>query len=90
MEKELTILLVEDEQSECDEIAAYVDTLDDISLIGVADRSDTALELIQDRLPDSVILDLELHYGSGNGLTLLHQYEAIEIGKAALCFDHHE
>lgn len=81
MEKELTVLLVEDEQSECDEIAAYMDTLDDISLIGVTDRSDTALELIQDCLPDSVILDLELHYGSGNGLTLLRELRQLNLAK---------
>lgn len=81
MGKELTVLLVEDEQSECDEIAAYMDTLDDISLIGVADRSDAALELIQDCLPDSVILDLELHYGSGNGLALLRELRQLELAK---------
>lgn len=81
MGKELTVLLVEDEQSECDEIAAYMDTLDDISLIGVADRSDAALELIQDCLPDSVILDLELHYGNGNGLALLRELRQLELAK---------
>lgn len=81
MEKELTVLLVEDEQSECDEIAAYMDTLDDIALIGVTDRSDTALELIQDCLPDSVILDLELHHGSGNGLAMLRELRQLDLAK---------
>lgn len=81
MEKELTVLLVEDEQSECDGIAAYMDTLDDMSLIGITDRSDTALELIQDHLPDSVILDLELHYGSGNGLAMLRELRQLELAK---------
>jgi len=81
VDKELTVFLVEDDQQTCDEITAYIDTLDDISLIGVTDRSDRAIEFIRDSLPDSIILDLELHYGSGNGLALLGELRQLGLEK---------
>lgn len=71
MERELSILLVEDDPQACEDIAAYVDTLDDVILIGITNNASKAEQLIQDTLPDAVILDLELHGGSGSGLALL-------------------
>lgn len=80
-EKSLTVLLVEDDQQTCEEIAAYVDTLEDMSLIGVTSNSAKAVEIIQDNLPDAVILDLELHSGSGNGLSLLQAVKQLHLAK---------
>lgn len=71
MDKKLSILLVEDDPEACKEIVAYTAELDDISLIGVTNNSSKALEYIKDYLPDAIILDLELHHGSGNGLFVL-------------------
>lgn len=67
----LSILLVEDDTFACEEIENYVDTCDNVCLVGITSSSDEALELVQRRLPDAVILDLELHNGSGNGLLFL-------------------
>lgn len=71
MEKELSILLVEDDPSACKEIIQYAETQDDVILIDVTNNSTKAERIIHDRLPDAVILDLELHRGIGSGLSLL-------------------
>ena len=71
MERELAVLLVEDDPQACEAIAAYIDVLDDVVLVGITNNSSKAEQMIQDTLPDAVILDLELHGGSGSGLSLL-------------------
>jgi DNA-binding NarL/FixJ family response regulator len=81
MEKILSILLVEDDQAACRDFIDYVEELDDISLIGVTNNSSKALEYIKDYLPDAVILDLELHHGSGNGLLVLKELKLMLLDK---------
>ena len=71
MEKPLSILLVEDEPAECHKIIEYVDSKDDVQLVGVTNNIDKALEYVTDSQPDAIILDLELHKGYGDGLTFL-------------------
>ena len=75
MDKPLSVLLIEDEQVECTAFINYIDSLDDIRLIGVTRNSDKALEYARDCLPDAIILDLELHKGGGNGLSFLMKLE---------------
>lgn len=75
----LSILLVEDDKSACDEIENYIDTCENVCLVGITGSSDEALELVQYHLPDAVILDLELHNGSGNGLLFLLGLSQIEL-----------
>ncbi|MBQ0037094.1 MAG: response regulator [Clostridiales bacterium] len=71
MEKPLSILLVEDDANTCQEIIRYIDDLDDAVLVDVTNNSMKAERIIRDSLPDAVILDLELHYGGGSGISLL-------------------
>ncbi len=71
MDKNLSILLVEDEEAACNEFTENIDELDDVSLVGVTNNSSDALKYIKDFLPDAVILDLELHRGRGNGFLVL-------------------
>ena len=71
MEKLLTVLLVEDDREECEEFVGILDSIEDIRLIGVTSNEKEALEHVKDHLPDAVILDLELHRGSGNGISFL-------------------
>jgi DNA-binding NarL/FixJ family response regulator len=81
MDKTLSILLVEDDQAACRDFIDYVDELDDISLVGVTNNSSKAIEYIKDCLPDAVILDLELHHGSGNGLLVLKELKLMHPDK---------
>lgn len=71
MEKPLSILLVEDEPLECKSFVQYIDTLEDVLLVGVTNNAEKALDYVGDCLPDVIILDLELHKGSGNGINFL-------------------
>ncbi|MBR6770547.1 MAG: response regulator [Lachnospiraceae bacterium] len=81
MKNELSVLLVEDDQAACDEIIQYMDTLEDMTLIGVTNSVVTALEFIRDFLPDAMILDLELHSGYGNGITLLQEIQQMNLSR---------
>lgn len=71
MEKSLKILLVEDDRQACEELIRYAQTFDDIEMTGVTGNAAEAAQLVRTGMPDAVILDLELHEGSGNGLLFL-------------------
>ena len=71
MDKPLSVLLIEDEPIECKSFVQYVESVEDVNLVGVTNNSDKALEYARDYLPDAIILDLELHKGSGNGISFL-------------------
>lgn len=75
----MKILLVEDDTELCSGFASYIDKLDGITLSGVTNNSDKAVELIADTYPDAVILDLELHDGSGNGLLVLNALNSMPL-----------
>jgi len=79
MEKILTVLLVEDDPDECREFIKHIDTLADVKLAGVTNNAEKALADCKETLPDVVILDLELHKGSGNGISFLS-----ELGKSKI------
>ncbi len=66
-----TILLVEDDADACNAFIKYSEKSDDISIVSITNSSAKALMDIRDYVPDAVILDLELHKGSGSGLDVL-------------------
>lgn len=68
VERPLTILLVEDDPLSCQELSEAIDLTEEVMLADVTAHADQAVALIQDHIPDCLILDLELHAGSGNGL----------------------
>lgn len=70
-QRELTVLLIEDDKFACEEIRNYIDQLDDMRLLGITDDSNKALDMVKYCVPDAIILDLELHEGGGNGLFFL-------------------
>lgn len=71
MTEKLEILLVEDDTEACKEFVTHIDETENMTLIGVTNNADKALEYIKSYLPDVIILDLELHTGSGSGLNVL-------------------
>jgi len=79
MSRELSVLLIEDDVNACKEIEAYADQCDDINLTAITNNSAEALELTKYHLPDAVILDLELHYGGGNGLLYLQNLPELNL-----------
>ena len=56
--QEITVLLVEDDVEECNELQNYADSVNDVNLVGITNNSDEAFEMVQAFLPDVVLLDL--------------------------------
>lgn len=79
MDKKLTILLVEDEISVCNEFIKEIDMLEGITLIGITNSSEEAIRIVRDSLPDAIILDLELNKGQGNGLLMLRDLKNLPL-----------
>jgi len=66
----MTILLIEDNIDECNAFRKYINTVEDIQLIGVTDSDIEGLKYIKNSMPEGIILDLELHKGKGSGTGL--------------------
>ena len=76
---ELTILLVEDDVSTCKRFIEYIDTKEDIVLVNTTNSANQAIEYVKYYQPAAMILDLELHHGSGNGIEVLTGLREIGI-----------
>lgn len=81
MAAELNVLLVEDNQSECENISNYVKLVGNVNLVGITNSSDQAIKYVKELMIDAVILDLELHNGSGNGIRFLIDLKALGLPK---------
>lgn len=79
MNRKLNIILIEDDTLACKHFAEYVDVTEDVSIITVTNNSYHALELIEEYLPDAIILDLELNQGKGNGLQFLQDLARLSL-----------
>lgn len=64
--KVLNVILIEDDKVECAKFEKYIKSRNDINLIASTDSDIEGLELIKKTLPDAIILDIELHNGTGN------------------------
>lgn len=79
MEKPLSILLIEDEPLECQDMIRYIESTVGVQLVGVTNNIVKALECVIDLLPDAIILDLELHKGYGNGMAFLDSLKEMRL-----------
>lgn len=79
MERPLSILLIEDDPLDCQEMIRCIESTNDVQLVGVTNNIVKALEYVTDSLPDAIILDLELHKGYGNGLTFLDSLKEMRL-----------
>lgn len=70
IENTVRILLVEDSEIEKQNFVNALKPVDDIELIGITASAKTAQNLILEKRPDVVVLDMEL--ADGNGLELSH------------------
>lgn len=67
----IKVLLLEGEKESHDKFAQYADRFDDFFFVNMTNNSDAALQGVLEFIPDVIILDLELHQGSGSGLEFL-------------------
>ena len=79
MQQKLMVLLVEDDIQACEAIVDCCLSSNDITLTNVTNNSVKAIEMIQSYLPDAIILDLELHHGSGNGFQVLQGLKGLHL-----------
>ena len=71
MEQTLSILLIEDDADDCNEIAKCVKQSTYLKIVATTGNARHALDMVQVHQPNIIILDLELHQGGGNGLVFL-------------------
>ena len=71
--KPMSLLLIEDDEFECKKFKSYVETLDNVKLIGVTNSSNEGLEYFKTYLPEAIVLDIELHKGQGSGIEFIEQ-----------------
>jgi len=79
MERKLNVLVIEDNEMECEALKQYAQTTDDINIIVATNRASRGIEYVKKYLPDAIILDLELHSGDGNGITFLNALNQLDI-----------
>ena len=69
--KPMRLLLIEDDVAECIKFKDCANSRTDITFVGMTGSSIEGLQYVKTRIPEGVILDLELHKGKGSGLQFL-------------------
>ena len=75
-DKIMNILLIEDDKIACYELNRCIEKFDDLKLIGITKNASEGVSMVCSMLPDVVILDIELHSGTGNGIMFLTELNA--------------
>ena len=55
--KNLNILIIEDDVAACRELRQYIEKIETLRLVGITGDSDEGIELVKSTLPDVIILD---------------------------------
>lgn len=77
--KPIRILIIEDDELECERYRKYEESNSNIKIIGITNSSDEGLELFNTFTPEAIILDIELHKGQGSGLEFIENIKKSEI-----------
>jgi len=80
MSRELSILLIEDDPTACNEISNCIEKVEGMILIATTNNVKDGIKHVKDYLPNVIILDLELHLGGGDGLTFLLELQKLNLG----------
>lgn len=79
-DRPMPILLIEDDIYECRKFKDCAANRTDFTFVGITGSSDEGLQLVKNRLPEGVILDLELTKGQGDGMQFLTDLKEAKIG----------
>lgn len=79
MEKPMTILLLEDDETEVNKFKEHVNSRNDVKLVKTTNSSNEAIEGVKGYIPEGIIVDLELHQGEGSGLEFLEKLQNINL-----------
>jgi len=75
----MKILLIEDDVSACKAFVNCANSRTDIIFVGMTGNSDEGLELAKNKLPEAIILDLELSWGKGSGFEFLDEFQKLDL-----------
>ena len=75
-EKIISILLIEDDKVACYKLSRCIEKFDVLKLIGITKNTSEGVSMVCSMLPDVVILDIELHSGTENGIMFLAELNA--------------
>jgi DNA-binding NarL/FixJ family response regulator len=79
MDRDLKILLIEDDTTECRNIVRAVDITEGIRLVGVTNSTDKAAESVKNGVPDAIILSLELRAAGGESYAFMKQLTDMKL-----------
>lgn len=77
----IKVLLVEDDNDECDIYKSISEKRNDINLVAVTNSSTKAIEHLKRYKPDAIIIDLELNKGEGSGFEFIENMAKKMINK---------
>ena len=75
----MTIVLIEDDPSACKAFIDCVNSRSDVEFVGITGHSGKGLQFVKDKLPEAVILDMELNWGEGSGLDFLEALQKTQL-----------
>lgn len=79
MQNPMTILLIEDDKNLCNAFEKTISSRNDVSLVAKTNSSVEALKLVKTHKFEAIIVDLELHYGTGSGFDFLKELKAMNM-----------
>ncbi|MDR2558175.1 MAG: response regulator [Oscillospiraceae bacterium] len=79
MDRDLKVLLIEDDTVECRNIIKAADIKDGIRLIGVTNSAEKATQYITDGLPDAIVLGIELSEESDKCIAFMQKLRDMNL-----------
>lgn len=79
MDRELNVLVIEDDEVVCKCFENQSEMMERISIVACTNDSEKAIEHVKEYLPDAIILDLELDKGKGNGIDFLNALKRLDL-----------
>lgn len=79
IKRPMTLLVIEDDIAEYNLIKEAVASRGDFKIIGITNSSTEALTIVKTYMPESIILDIELTKGEGNGEIFLINLKKIKL-----------
>jgi len=78
-DKAMPLLLIEDDVADCIKFKDCANRRTDVTFIGMTDSSEEGISLLKTRLPEGIILDLQLLKGRGSGLKFLTDLKGTDM-----------
>ncbi|MCL2337292.1 MAG: hypothetical protein FWC60_07735 [Firmicutes bacterium] len=79
LEKPMPLLLIEDDVAECVKFKDCANRRTDVTFVGMTASSSEGINCVKTRLPEGIILDLELNKGQGSGLQFLSDLKTVDL-----------